>query len=226
MLMAAPLARSSAAGKPESPGIPRAVEAAAAAVGLVISLPLLAVAGVAVAASSAGPVLFRQERVGRHGKRFWLYKLRTMRLASEGPLVTVAGDDRITPIGRFLRRCKLDELPQLWNVVRGDMSLVGPRPEVPRYVDVENPLWQRILRVRPGITDPVTLTLRDEEDLLAAAPGDPERYYREQLQPVKLREYGSYLERRDWKTDLRVLSDTLRALATPRRRSAGSERKR
>jgi lipopolysaccharide/colanic/teichoic acid biosynthesis glycosyltransferase len=220
MLTASPMLRSPAAANPASPGLPRAVDAVAAAAGLLLSLPVLAVAAVAVAASSRGPVLFRQERVGRNGRRFRLFKLRTMRQGAGGPQVTAAGDDRITPVGRFLRRCKLDELPQLWNVVRGDMSLVGPRPEVPRYVDESDPRWKRVLQVRPGITDPVTLRLRDEEELLASAPGDPERFYREELQPVKLREYERYLEHRSWKTDLRVLTDTLRALATPRRRTA------
>ena len=218
--MAAPLVGSSAAEERGRPGIPRAIEAGAAAAGLLLCLPLLVLAAAAVALTSGGPVLFRQERVGRHGKAFRLYKLRTMRAASGGPLVTAAGDDRVTPVGRVLRRCKLDELPQLWNVVRGDMSLVGPRPEVPRYVDVGDPLWRRILQVRPGLTDPVTLHLRDEEALLAAAPGDPERFYREELQPLKLRGYDRYLERRNWKTDVRVLADTLKALAIPQRRDA------
>jgi lipopolysaccharide/colanic/teichoic acid biosynthesis glycosyltransferase len=198
-------------------GIPRALEALLAAGGLIISLPALAVAAVLVRATSRGPAIFRQQRVGRGGRPFTLYKLRTMRVSAEGPQVTARGDDRITPVGRFLRRSKLDELPQLWNVVRGDMTLVGPRPEVARYVDMQDPAWQRVLRVRPGITDPVTLRLRDEEALLAGVEGDRERFYREELQPGKLREYGAYLESRSAWTDVEVLYKTILAVLFPGR---------
>jgi lipopolysaccharide/colanic/teichoic acid biosynthesis glycosyltransferase len=120
-------------------------------------------------------------------------------------------------VGRFLRRSKLDELPQLWNVVRGDMSLVGPRPEVARYVDMQDPVWQRVLRVRPGITDPVTLQLRDEEALLAGVEGDRERFYREELQPEKLRQYAAYLENRSAWADVKVLYKTVLAVLFPGR---------
>jgi lipopolysaccharide/colanic/teichoic acid biosynthesis glycosyltransferase len=154
--------------------------------------------------------------VGLGGKLFTLYKLRTMRVSSAGPQVTARGDTRITPVGRFLRRSKLDELPQLWNVVRGDLSLVGPRPEVPGYVDLEHPVWKRVLAVRPGITDPVTLTLRNEEALLAGAE-DPERFYREELQPAKLRSYVAYLERRSAWSDVHVLYRTVFAILFSRR---------
>jgi lipopolysaccharide/colanic/teichoic acid biosynthesis glycosyltransferase len=136
--------------------------------------------------------------------------------------VTARGDDRITGIGRFLRRSKLDELPQLWNVVRGDLALVGPRPEVPRYVDLANPQWQEVLRVRPGITDPVTVALRDEETLLAGA-ADPERFYREELQPAKLRRYIEYLEARSAATDVHVLYRTVLAVLFPGRASDRDE---
>src|SRR5262245_12565695 len=100
-----------------------------------------------------------------------------MRPASSGPQVTALGASRLTPIGRILRKSKLDEWLELWNVVRGDLSLVGPRPEVPRYVDTQDPLWTRVLKARPGITDPVTLRLRNEEELLASAPEEPAAYY-------------------------------------------------
>ncbi len=109
------------------------------------------------------------ERMGYRGRRFGLIKLRTMRSGVAGPHVTCAGDARITDIGRFLRRTKLDELPQIWNVLRGDMSFVGPRPEAPQFVDLNNRLWREVLSVRPGITDDVSLLLRDEEALLAKA---------------------------------------------------------
>jgi lipopolysaccharide/colanic/teichoic acid biosynthesis glycosyltransferase len=150
--------------------------------------------------------------VGRGGETFLIYKLRTMRAVSGGALVTASGDDRITAVGRFLRKTKLDELPQLWNVVRGDMSLVGPRPEVPRYVNLDDPLWREVLSVRPGLTDPVTLELKDEESVLAEVHGDRERFYREKLQPAKLRGYVAYGRSRNWLTDVGVLYRTVRAI--------------
>jgi lipopolysaccharide/colanic/teichoic acid biosynthesis glycosyltransferase len=195
-------------------GLPRAVEAAFAVLGLAVASPILLVAAGLIAATSPGPVLFRQQRVGLGGRPFTLLKLRTMKVVPEGSQLTAAGDARITPLGRGLRRLKLDELPQLWNVVRNDMSLVGPRPEVPRYVD-GSPLWQQVLAVRPGLTDPVSLRLHDEEKLLAsvAAGGDdPEHFYRERLLPWKLRGYLDYLQIRSWATDLGVLAATTLAV--------------
>ena len=192
-------------------GLARGVESTLALAGLVAASPLLLLAGAAVAATSPGPVLFRQQRVGLGGRPFTLLKLRTMKVAPEGTQLTASGDSRITPVGRWLRRFKLDELPQLWNVVRGDMSLVGPRPEVPRYVDLADPLWRQVLSARPGLTDPVTLRLRDEEALLSGV-GDVERFYRERLLPWKLRGYRDYLSRRTWLTDLGVLGATALAV--------------
>ncbi len=193
-------------------GLPRAVEAPLAVAGLIAASPLIAAAAVAVAASSGLPVFFRQTRVGRGGRPFTLVKLRTMRPASGGLEVTARDDARVSPVGRLLRRTKLDELPELWNVLRGDMSFVGPRPEVERYVQESDPLWKEVLSVRPGITDPMTLELRDEEVLLASVDGDRDRYYRETLQPRKLRGYVDYLRRRTWKTDLYVIWSTMVAL--------------
>lgn len=194
-------------------GLPRGVEAVLAGTGLIFLSPLLLLAAAAVAFSSPGPVLFRQERIGRDGRPFTLLKLRTMREGAAGLQLTAAGDPRITPVGRWLRRFKLDEMPQLWNVMRGDMSLVGPRPEVPRFVNPSDPLWSQVLSVRPGLTDPVTLRLRDEEELLKRAGGeDVEGYYREQLLPWKLRGYREYLDRRSWTTDLAVLGATALAV--------------
>lgn len=197
-------------------GLPRAVEASLACLGLVLALPVLLIAATLIAATSRGPVLFRQRRTGLGGRPFTLLKLRTMKAAPEGSQLTVSGDGRITPVGRWLRRFKLDEIPQLWNVVRGDMSLVGPRPEVPRYVEPDDPLWRRVLSARPGLTDPVTLRLRDEEALLARA-ADPEAFYRERLLPWKLRGYCGYLERRSWSSDLGVLGATILAVLRLRR---------
>src|SRR4051812_25918202 len=188
------------AGPAERVGLSHPAEAALAFIALVLSSPVFLAAAALVAATSPGPVLFRQTRVGLGGRPFTLLKLRTMRAGAETPdgsQLTASGDARITPVGRWLRRFKLDELPQLWNVVRGDMSLVGPRPEVPRYVDAADPLWQSVLAARPGLTDPVTLRLRDEEALLASAD-DAERFYRERLLPWKLRGYRDYLARRTW----------------------------
>ena len=192
-------------------GLPRPVEAALALAALAVLSPVILAAAAAVALGSPGPVLFRQPRVGRGGAPFTLWKLRSMRMAPQGSQLTAAGDDRITPLGRWLRRFKLDELPQLWHVVRGDMSLVGPRPEVPRYVDFGEPLWREVLAARPGLTDPVTLRLRNEEELLAGV-ADVEAFYRERLLPWKLRGYCDYLSRRTAWTDLAVLARTALAV--------------
>lgn len=186
-------------------GIPRPVEVVVAILILVVFAPLMLAAAMAVVLTSRGPVIFRQERMGRGGLPFVFYKLRTMRSSQYGVEVTAGDDDRITKVGRLLRRTKVDELPELWNVIKGDMSLCGPRPEVPKYVDLENPEWRLLLRVRPGVTDPVTMRLRNEEILLQAVEGDRERFYLEVLQPLKLKGYVEYLKQRTWQRDLRVL---------------------
>ena len=195
-------------------GIPRWADVTIAAIGLIAWAPVLAVIALAIAASTGLPVFFRQKRVGQGGRMFELYKLRTMNPNAEGVQITSRDDKRITRLGRFLRRSKLDELPTLWNVVRGDMALVGPRPEVPRYVKLSDPKWQMILQVRPGITDPVTLQLRNEEDLLAQANGDPEKYYLNELQPSKLSGYVAYLQERTCRRDLGMLWRTVVEVAT------------
>ena len=200
-----------------SSGIPRILEAAVAALALVVSAPFVLLAIVAIRLTSRGPAFFRQSRVGRRGEIFQLHKLRTMRTAAgpEGLKVTAQDDVRITPVGRILRLTKIDEIPELWNVVRGEMSLVGPRPEVPRFVDLGNPLWRRVLKVRPGLTDPVTLRLRNEEALLATVAGNREAFYRDVLQPYKLRGYAQYLDRRTAWTDIQVLGKTLLTVIRP-----------
>ena len=198
-------------------GIPRWAEAILAFAGLIVAVPFIGLLALVIAVSSRGPVFFRQKRVGQHGRLFYLYKLCTMTPADPSdnqPQVTSSTDQRITPMGRFLRRTKLDELPTLWNVVKGDMALVGPRPEVPRYVKLEDPIWQTVLAVRPGITDPVTLRLRNEEELLAGVTTDTERYYLDKLQPAKLSGYVAYLEERNWRSDFKVLGQTLVAIVT------------
>lgn len=196
-------------------GLPQTVQAVLALVCLMLSLPFLAIAILAIMTSSRGPAVFRQERVGRGGRRFVLLKLRTMAHGSAGVGFTARDDSRVTAVGKLLRRSKLDELPELWNVVRGEMSLVGPRPEVPKYVDLGDPLWAAVLRARPGLTDPVAIHLRNEETLLAQAGGDREEFYREVLQPYKLRGHLAYLKRRSWATDLGVLFGTAIAVLVP-----------
>jgi len=200
-------------------GIPHWADATIAFLGLVVASPFMALIALAIAVSSRGPILFRQKRVGQHGHLFELHKFCTMTPSNGGPQVTSSNDQRITPLGRFLRRSKLDELPTLWNVLKGEMALVGPRPEVPRYVKLEDPIWQTVLAVRPGITDPVTLRLRNEEELLAQVETDTEKYYVDELQPTKLSGYVAYLEERSWRTDVRVLLSTLAAVVNPSRGS-------
>lgn len=196
----------------DHPGLPRVVEATLALSGLVAIAPVLAVASVAIALDSPGPVLFKQVRIGRHGVPFTLYKLRTMRAANTGLGVTASDDDRTTRVGRLLRKTKLDEFPELWNVLAGQMSLVGPRPEVPRYVRLDDPLWQAALKARPGLTDPVFLRLRDEEAYLSRVDGDRESYYLTTLQKYKLRGHIAYLESRSWISDVAVLIKTALSL--------------
>jgi len=190
----------------------RVLEAVIALVGLVVLMPLLILVALVIAVNSGRPVLFSQVRAGRNGIPFVLYKFRTMHRWNSGPLVTSRNDVRVTRVGRFLRKTKLDELPELWNVLRGDMSLVGPRPEVPRYVDMKHPLWQLVLKARPGITDPTTLSLRNEESLLSQVNGDRERFYMEVLLPFKLRGYLKYLRIRTIGTDVGVLWRTVIAV--------------
>ena len=188
-----------------------------AAVSLVLLAPLLLVVALAIRLDTPGPVLFRQERVGRHGRPFRIHKFRTMAhdAAQRGPLLTVGADARITRVGAVLRRHRLDEMPQLIDVLRGDMSLVGPRPEVPRYVAMyPADLRERVLSVRPGITDPSSLEFMDEGEQLARA-ADPEREYVEVILPLKLRRAADYAGRANFATDLRVIARTLRILLRP-----------
>ena len=194
-----------------------------AAGALLVLSPLLAAAALAVKTGSPGPVFFRQTRVGRGGKTFRLRKFRTMRHDhADGPQVTAAGDARITKQGRWLRRWKIDELPQLLHVVSGEMSLVGPRPEVPRYVERwPADLRPVILSVRPGLTDPATLRYLDEENLLARA-ADPERLYVEEILPAKAALYADYVRHRTFAGDLALLGTTVANLFWRRRPEAGS----
>ncbi|NOT49407.1 MAG: sugar transferase [Acidobacteria bacterium] len=196
-------------------GLPRTIEIGLAFLGLTAVAPVLAFFAILIRLNSRGPVLFRQQRVGQKGKIFVLFKLRTMAVSQTGPMITAADDRRVTSVGKILRRYKIDELPELWNVLIGEMSFVGPRPEVPEFVDLDDISWQDILSHRPGITDPVTLRLRNEEQLLAQVV-DRERYYREVVQPYKKRGYVNFVRNKSWRTDIRIIGRTLKAIALPR----------
>ena len=179
----------------------------------VFGLPLLALA-LWIRLDSPGPVFFRQERVGKGGQRFRIHKFRTMTVDAEarGPLLTVGADARVTRVGRVLRANRLDELPQFFDVLAGDMSLVGPRPDVPRYVDRWPPaLRERVLAVRPGITDPASLKFRDEATLLAQA-ADPEREYLDVILPRKLALAADYADHASLWTDLAVIGRSVGVL--------------
>lgn len=190
--------------------IKRAFDITAAASGLVLLTPVLALVACLVKLSSPGPVWFRQERIGRAFRPFWIYKFRTMvqDAPARGRAITVGQDPRITRIGRILRKLKVDELPQLLNVVKGDMSLVGPRPEVPRYVELFRADYEVILQVRPGITDLASLTYRDEAAVLAEAD-DPEEAYLRRVLPEKIRLAQDYVRQRSLAWDLRLIVQTL-----------------
>ena len=193
----------------------RAFDVLASALGLALLwLPGLVVAAL-IRWDSPGPVFFRQERVGRFGRPFRIHKFRTMRVdAEQAGQLTVGADARITRIGAFLRAHRLDELPQLIDVFLGDMSLVGPRPEVPRYVaHYPAALRDVVLSVRPGITDPASLRFRNESEQLAAA-ADPEREYIEVILPAKLACAADYAQHASFVTDVGVLLRTLKVLVT------------
>jgi len=184
----------------------------ASGLGLLLLLPLLLAVALWIKLDSPGPVFFRQERVGRFGRHFWIHKFRSMRVDNAGLQITVGADPRITRSGRFLRASKIDELPQLWDVLRGAMSLVGPRPEVPRYVALyPAELRDIVLSVRPGITDPASLQFRHESEVLAQA-ADPEREYVEVVMPAKLALARRYVEQASLWGDLRLILSTLAAL--------------
>lgn len=190
----------------------------ASAAGLLFLLPVLVAISLLVKLGSPGPVFFRQVRVGKNGKTFRIFKFRTMVVQAEakGPQITIgARDPRVTRIGHVLRALKLDELPQLLNVLFGDMSLVGPRPEVPRYVEMYDDRQKGVLRVRPGITDPASLAFRDENGMLGSE-SDPERAYVEKIMPAKLEINLAYLESRTMFTDLVVITRTMGCLVGAR----------
>ncbi len=183
------------------------------AIGLVLLSPLFVLFYILVWMESKGGGFFVQERIGKDGKPFGLYKFRSMKTEAEaeGQITVGAHDTRITRIGYFLRKYKLDELPQLWNVLKGDMSIVGPRPEVRRYVDLYTDEQRKVLTVRPGITDHASIRYINENEILCRAD-DPERVYIEQIMPDKIKLNMVYIEHHTLREYLRVILLTLKSL--------------
>lgn len=181
----------------------------ASGIGLILLSPLFVVLAIWIKLDSRGPVFYRQVRVGRYNKDFRIFKFRSMRLGSDkGSLVTIGGHDpRITRSGYFIRKYKFDELPQLINVFVGDMSLVGPRPEVRHYVDYWTPEQMHVLDVRPGITDPASIRFRNENELMAKAD-DPEKFYIEEVMQEKLRLYLEYVRHHSFIGDIGLIFKT------------------
>ncbi len=182
---------------------------------LIVLAPVMLLCAMAVLLGSGFPILFRQKRVGQYGRLFWIVKFRTMRSAP-GAEVTATGDPRVNRVGRVLRRFKLDELPQLWNVLVGEMSLVGPRPELPSYVALHRRMYARILDLRPGVTDWASVAYRDEEDILRAHEGEP-RFYDVVLLPRKLALARLYRRRQSLCLDVRLIGATACVAAGLRR---------
>lgn len=191
----------------------RLFDIVASGLGLICLSPLFAVLAVWIKADSKGPVFYRQVRVGKGNRDFRLFKFRSMRPDSDRlGLITVGGrDPRVTRSGYYIRKYKLDELPQLINVFKGDMSLVGPRPEVRKYVDMYTPEQLRVLDVRPGITSLASIRYRNENDILAAAD-DPDKAYVEQVMPDKLAIDLEYVANASLASDLRLIFSTLKAI--------------
>lgn len=194
-------------------GVRRLLDMVVALVGLISLSPLWLLIAISLVLDSPGPLFYRAHRVGKDGNLFYLYKFRSMVTDADrrGPAITAAGDARVTRVGRVLRKTKLDELPQLLNVLRGEMSLVGPRPEDPRYVALYTPEQRQVLQVRPGITSAASLAFRHEEALLTGV--DWETTYRTQVLPSKLAIDLDYLRQRTLRSDLRLIMHTIAAMA-------------
>lgn len=192
--------------------IKRVFDVVVSAAALVVTSPALAVVAATIKATSPGPVFFTQERVGQYGRTFRIHKFRTMRVDHGGLAVSGTGDPRVTRIGAILRKTKVDEIPQFYDVLRGDMSLVGPRPEVPQYV-AQWPVDMRpvILSVKPGITDPASIEFRNEGDELALA-SDPESHYVNSILPRKAAAYVDYVQHRSLVGDLKILGNTAKVV--------------
>ena len=198
--------------------IKRFVDIVIAAMALVVLSPLLLVVALLVRVTSPGPVFFRQERIGRDFRPFCICKLRSMvqDAPKQGTLVTFGADPRITKVGGFLRATKIDELPQLINVLVGDMSLVGPRPEVRKYVEMFRDDYAEVLRVRPGITDPASIKYRNEAEILGRA-ADPEKEYVERILPEKIRLGKEYARNSSLSLDFITILRTLHVVGRPKK---------
>jgi len=192
----------------------RSFDLSASIAGLFLLLPVLGAVAAAIRITSGRPVLYRASRVGRGGRPFRMVKFRTMVVGADaqGPLVTASGDGRVTPVGRLLRRTKLDELPTLWNVLRGDMSVVGPRPENPLSAAQYNDEQRRVLTVRPGVTSLATIKYRHEEALLAGGGDLDARYFA--IMQDKLRLELEYVDHHPFSRDLSIIARTIRAIFT------------
>jgi lipopolysaccharide/colanic/teichoic acid biosynthesis glycosyltransferase len=193
----------------------RLFDIVAASLGLLALSPVFVFVALAIKLDSPGPVLFKQKRVGRNFRSFRIYKFRTMTAGVAGSALTVGADPRITRLGRLLRKSKLDELPQLVNILFGDMTFVGPRPEVPSYVELFRRDYEEILKVRPGLTDLASLKYRDESAILARAE-NPEEEYVTRLLPDKIRLSKEYIRRSSFSYDLALIFETLRQLFAAR----------
>ena len=185
----------------------RGIDIILSSVLLLLLSPVLAAAALMIRFDSRGSIIFRQERVGRNFREFRILKFRTMYFDARGAPITVSGDQRVTRVGRWLRATKIDELPQLVNVLRGEMSMVGPRPEIREYVEFFRDRFHHILQVRPGITDPASIAFRNEEEILRDSP-DPLRTYRELILPIKLDLSEQYIRERSLRSDLLTLFKT------------------
>ena len=194
----------------------RLLDSVASLAGLIILCPILLVVALLIKLDSPGPVFYKAERVGKGGRLFRLFKFRSMVTDADrrGPGITTTGDQRVTRVGRWLRKTKVDELPQLINVLRGEMSLVGPRPEDPRYVALYTPEQRQILTVRPGITSPASLEYRHEEQLLSGS--EWEHTYTEQIMPHKIEIELDYLLNRSPRSDLLVILQTVLGFSASR----------
>lgn len=186
----------------------RIFDASLSFVGLILFFPLFVIVGFLIKINTSGPVIFKQRRVGQHGKLFIIYKFRTMKVNDDRNTISIKGDNRITKIGKLLRKYKLDELPELWNILKGDMSFVGPRPDVPGYADKLIGNERRVLELRPGITGPATLKYANEEILLTSV-SDPQKYNDEVIFPDKVKINLEYLKNQCFLLDLRIIFSTI-----------------
>ncbi|MBS4206756.1 sugar transferase [Bacillus sp. FJAT-50079] len=193
--------------------VKRAMDLLFTTIGLIIIAPILLLISILIKIDSRGPVFFKQVRVGKNERPFKILKFRTMVVDAEklGKQITVGKDQRITKIGHFLRKSKLDELPQLINVFKGDMSLVGPRPEVPKYTAFYTKEQKKIFNIRPGITDYASIKYRNENEILALS-NDPERTYIEEIMNDKLKYNMEYMEKRSILTDIKIILLTIKAI--------------